>query len=285
MNCSAVTFESRNKALVGVFHSVQSATDVGVLIVVGGPQTRVGSHRQFVLLARQLAEQGIPSMRFDCSGMGDSDGDYANFMDISEDIDAAIEQCQRQLQVDKVVIWGLCDAASAALIHSKKMPNKAVVGLILLNPWVRSEQGEAAAMVKHYYWARLKDKAFWCKLLRFEFNPFRSAWDLLQTLLKSTTKKQPVEVSEHTTEDNYIRHMLDGLQTFQGKALLIMSGNDLTAAEFGDLLKADCNWQQAVTDKVTRQHHIASANHTFSSQLWRAEVERVSIDWIKKANF
>ncbi len=47
---------------------------LGVLIVVGGPQYRVGSHRQFVLLARALAARGFAAMRFDCTGMGDSDG-------------------------------------------------------------------------------------------------------------------------------------------------------------------------------------------------------------------
>jgi len=54
-----------------------AAADTGVLIVVGGPQYRVGSHRQFVMLARFLADHGVPCMRFDYRGMGDVSGECA----------------------------------------------------------------------------------------------------------------------------------------------------------------------------------------------------------------
>ena len=42
---------------------------IAVLVVVGGPQYRVGSHRQFVSLARALARQGMTTVRFDYRGM------------------------------------------------------------------------------------------------------------------------------------------------------------------------------------------------------------------------
>jgi len=51
----------------------------GVLIVVGGPQYRVGSHRQFLLLSRRLAAEGHPVMRFDYRGMGDASGAMRGF--------------------------------------------------------------------------------------------------------------------------------------------------------------------------------------------------------------
>jgi uncharacterized protein len=35
---------------------------------------RVGPHRQFLLLARDWAADGIPVMRFDYQGQGDSEG-------------------------------------------------------------------------------------------------------------------------------------------------------------------------------------------------------------------
>ena len=46
------------------------AASRGMLIVVGGPQYRAGSHRQFTLLARDVAATGVPTMRFDYRGMG-----------------------------------------------------------------------------------------------------------------------------------------------------------------------------------------------------------------------
>ena len=67
-------FNCNNEKLVGIIHYPEKKPyfQKGLLIVVGGPQYRVGSHRQFVLLARNLSIAGIPVMRFDYRGMGDS---------------------------------------------------------------------------------------------------------------------------------------------------------------------------------------------------------------------
>jgi hypothetical protein len=47
--------------MLGILHEpVAPSAPVGVLIVVGGPQYRAGSHRQFVLLARALRKLGTP---------------------------------------------------------------------------------------------------------------------------------------------------------------------------------------------------------------------------------
>ena len=79
----AKTFCSHEQQLLSIIHPAQAAeiTDpqTGVLIIVGGPQYRVGSHRQFVQLARALASNGIATMRFDYTGMGDSQGKKAEF--------------------------------------------------------------------------------------------------------------------------------------------------------------------------------------------------------------
>ena len=49
-----VVFNCQDSRLLGILHKPEKPGRQGVLIVVGGPQTRVGSHRQFVLLARYL---------------------------------------------------------------------------------------------------------------------------------------------------------------------------------------------------------------------------------------
>ena len=66
----AVSFELHNNSLYGILSVPKVKPRAAVIIVVGGPQYRVGSHRQFVLLARSLAEQGILALRFDYTGMG-----------------------------------------------------------------------------------------------------------------------------------------------------------------------------------------------------------------------
>ena len=55
----AVTFKCNNDSLLGIVHHA-SNNNLAVLIVVGGPQYRAGSHRQFVQLSRFLAKNGVP---------------------------------------------------------------------------------------------------------------------------------------------------------------------------------------------------------------------------------
>ena len=81
----------------------------GVLLIVGGPQYRVGSHRQFLLLSRRLAAEGYAVLRFDYRGMGDASGDLHNFEQVNPDIRAALDafaQACPSLGVGSFQLWG-----------------------------------------------------------------------------------------------------------------------------------------------------------------------------------
>ena len=144
---------------------MSNESQIGVVVIVGGPQYRAGSHRQFVLLSRALADAGFAVLRFDYRGMGDSEGVQRDFEAVSQDVAAAINMLQLQMPVVKqIALWGLCDGASAALLYCNEVTDPRVAGLCLLNPWVRSEASLAKTQVKHYYTDRLKQKEFWLKL-------------------------------------------------------------------------------------------------------------------------
>ena len=94
----AITFACQGEQLVGVVSLPQGlptpTSTTGLIIVVGGPQYRAGSHRQFVLLARAVAAAGTPVLRFDYRGMGDSTGALHTFEKVNDDIAAAISALQ-----------------------------------------------------------------------------------------------------------------------------------------------------------------------------------------------
>jgi len=72
------------------------------------------------------------------------------------------------------------------------------------------------------------------------------------------------------------------MQRFNGRVLLILSGDDLTAAEFRNLVAASPEWQQQMQDQTVQVRELKQANHTFSRRVWREQVERWTIDWVQQ---
>ena len=267
----ALSFACGGDWLYGVLDAPALPHKRGVLIVVGGPQYRAGSHRQFTLLARSLAAQGIAAMRFDYRGMGDSEGAMRDFETVDDDLRAALDTfCAQVPGMTDVVLWGLCDAASAAALYAAK--DTRVAGLVLLNPWVRTESGQAKATLKHYYRARLLDVQLWKKLASFNFD-VRAAAGSFRRLLGSAVKAAPAGALPD--------RMHDGLDRFGGKLLVILSGADLTAQEFSDLAAGSPKWQGLMgAPRVTRKL-LPKADHTCSRREWHEQLAQWTADWVR----
>ncbi len=275
----AFTFSCNGSQLLGIIHKPEDYLRHGVLIVVGGPQYRAGSHRQFTLLSRYLAEKGIAAMRFDYRGMGDSEGEERSFEDIDSDIDAAISVfLERAEQLESVVIWGLCDAASAALFKAPE--DSRISGLVLLNPWVRSESGAAKTYIKHYYLQRLFDRELWMKLIRGNFD-FSSSMASLIDMIRQAFFKPAISGGVNKETIPFQQRMLDGFGAFTRPVLLILSGNqDYVADEFRDLTDTSAEWKSHLGRDAITRIEFPQANHTFSRMQWRDQVAEQTAAWI-----
>jgi exosortase A-associated hydrolase 1 len=265
----AIVFDCAGDKLVGVvaLPKIQSAS-IGVLVIVGGPQYRVGSHREFVLLSRHLAAQGIACMRFDYRGMGDSLGEPRSFEDIDDDIRAAIDTFHREVpRLEQVVLWGLCDGASAACFYAHK--DQRVAGLVLLNPWVRTQQGEAKTYLKHYYLRRLVDPEFWRKLLAGRIAIRGSAGEIARSM-QSAAMRGP--------DEDLPTRMARDLELARVPTLLILSGRDYVAKEFADVVASDPRWNKL--HAAASVSTLEAADHTFSRSEWRDAVADVTGSWV-----
>jgi exosortase A-associated hydrolase 1 len=278
----AVLFECEGEQLVGVLSLPDAVRSRGVLVVVGGPQYRAGSHRQFTLLARRLAAAGFPCMRFDYRGMGDSTGAARSFEEVRPDLHRAIETfVARASGLKEVVLWGLCDAASAALMFGVRHP--LVRGVVLLNPWVRSEATFSQARIRHYYTERLLSGDLWTKVLRGRIEWRGSLASLLDTM-RTALRRGPKACTEHV--DNaaaqpFQAKMAAGVSDFDRPALLVISGRDLTAREFLDHAAHEPRWRAAMARPHFSRVDLPDADHTFSEQHWQAEVERTTLAWLE----
>lgn len=271
---TACIFNSAQNQLIGIHHhkneNVLLIAPKAIVMVVGGPQTRVGSHRFFVTLARFLASKGIDVLRFDYTGAGDSEGQIVNFEQVKFDIHAAITFFKTQLPINvEFSLWGLCDGASAIALYLDEFGCNEIQQITLLNPWVNQPTTAAKTRINSYYWQRLKQASFWKKLFLGNVNILNTAKDVNKL-------SKEVKARENKNEYNYVDSMLSGLSSFSGKIDIILSENDLVAQEFLLLSRTSKQWQKLIFKSSINLHHISGANHTFANQSWKEQVSEIT---------
>ena len=272
--------ESQGERLIGILHRPQTQGNLtrGVVVVVGGPQYRIGSHRQFVLLARSLAERGTPVLRFDLAGMGDSGGEFAGFERSAADIRAAIDALQHaERSVRDVCLWGLCDAASAALMYVRQDPR--VSHLVLVNPWVSTSAGQAQAYLDAYYGRKLRSPGFWRRMAGDPSAALKAAVGFVSNLRLARQVPEP-DVEYEQGDESFLGRMLVGANAFRGRILVLLSGRDMVATEFELLLERSDEWRHALGPPRVVTRKLPEASHTFSRQVWRDWVAAATADFI-----
>jgi uncharacterized protein len=253
----ALRFLLKGSHLVGIIDVPERPLQRGLLLVPGSTQYRIGSHRQFTLLARQLVRCGIPVMRFDCRGMGDSEGEPRAGTSLDEDIRAAVDEFLRQMpDMEEVVVWGLGDAATAAAFYAHS--DERVRGLALLNPALGDAATGAVAEPRPHYPGPLGELAFWKKVATGHIDYAARAASLRQA-----AQDQALPLAQR---------LMASLQCFDGQLLVILSGADPAAQAFSHLMQQ--------YDLHCRRVDIAGADHSFTLQAWRDEVAEASANWI-----
>jgi surfactin synthase thioesterase subunit len=134
-----------------------------VLLVNSGILHRVGACRFHVRLARRLAAEGVSALRFDFSGIGDSEvrrDDLAFEQSAVAELREAMDHLAATRSARSFVVIGLCSGADMAFEVAKVDPR--VVGLGVLDPWVYRTR---RFYLKHYG-PRLLRASVWARLIR-----------------------------------------------------------------------------------------------------------------------
>ncbi|MDQ6674584.1 MAG: alpha/beta fold hydrolase [Chloroflexota bacterium] len=112
-----------------------------------GLNHHVGPHRMNVDLARHLAQRGFVSLRFDLSGLGDSeprkDGrsdDERGILDVQEAMDYLLQH----KSIQNVVVVGLCSGVDPA--HAVAVSDARVKGAIFIDGYAYTTRGYFARL-------------------------------------------------------------------------------------------------------------------------------------------
>ncbi len=198
----------------------------GLLLVSGGNEIRSGAFSGQSLLAARIANAGFPVFRFDRRGIGGSEGENRGFRSSAGDIRAALEAFRAMApQMDRIVGFGNCDAASALML----MGGKGFESLILSNPWTIDEADSSDAeeepqhapdAIRARYAEKLKNPREIARLLRGGVDFGKLARGLSSSLRPATPPS------------NLAQKMREGLDQFDGHVRILLATGDRTAQLF-----------------------------------------------------
>ncbi len=238
-----IAFPCTGETLVGTLDEAAGRT--GLLIVSGGNEIRAGAHRGMAMLAQKLAEAGVPVLRYDRRGIGDSSGINAEFESTADDIAAAV-RALRGNGVARVVGFGNCDAASAlALFHA----DAGIDALVLSNPWTGGGGDDdlpQSAAIKARYAQRLRDPKEWLRLLRGGVN-IRNVFGGLLKVARSGSEDRGL-----------VDRMATALKASGLPTTILLAAHDNTAVAFADA------WRKCAYATDARIVSLDSASHSYA---------------------
>jgi exosortase A-associated hydrolase 1 len=265
----AVKFEYRGKVLYGILHrpDKDSSPRTVVNMVVGGPQTRVGSHRLYVQLARFLCVNGITVFRFDYEGIGDSHGEFVGFSNATPSIKASIDFLNKQFPGrTEYILWSLCDGSSASIIYAANN-SEFLSGVILCNPYTIIDESDLAWMtLKHYYVRRFFKSKFWINLVKLHVNAVQSFRSLTKTVKKIRVFSSEMPgVAVNNNGPSIAKLVCRSIARFPKPVKIILATEDLVTKNFQDVLKHQREIKRLIKTGQISQYFIKSADHTFTN--------------------
>jgi dienelactone hydrolase len=253
------------------------------LILNSGIVHRVGANRMSVMLARTLAAAGTTAVRFDLSGIGDSDSRTDGLAPIDgalADIKEALDSLESTRQIRCVILIGLCSGADFSQIYSGSDPR--VVGAVLIDPSIP----HSFRHWFHHYRRRATRLDSWRSLARGH-NP------VMQKLIKRVAQAWSPPVRTTPTDDPppppsiedpevrayleaaYRRALANGVQF-----LAISSGERSTYREH--LLHA---FPDVPFGDRLRLEYFKDADHVFTHPADRDRLIRLIVEWTQHTRF
>ncbi len=251
-----------------------------IVILNAGIIHRVGPNRMHVALARVLAAAGFSVLRFDLSGLGDSearDDGLAPLEGNLADIREVIDMLQATRQVRRVVLVGLCSGADHSVIYAASDPR--VAGVVLLDPSIP----RTLRYYVHHYSSRVLQLSSWLNLV----SGSHPLWLGLKRRAAHLPQAPAAEAQQLTIEHPQVRAYL---QNAYGRALahgvqflaVLTGGVERRHNQRRQLLDA---FPQLAFGSQLRLEYFKDSDHTFTSEASRARVIGLIEEWVRSTCF
>ncbi len=263
---------------VGVPADAESLTAV---ILNSGIVHRVGANRMSVALARALATRGIGAVRFDLSGIGDSEprtDELAPLQASLADIREALDSLQASGRVTRVVLIGLCSGADQSMLYSPEDPR--VFGAVLIDPSIPSTR----RFWVRYYRRRATNREDWRSLAWAPMSRWRSmARRIVGDQLAQGARGGSEEATpgprrvQDEPEARAFLNLAYRRVLAAGVHLLTITTGERSYPE--QLLHA---FPDVPFNEQLRLEHFEDADHVFSALTIRDRAIETIVDWVQQ---
>jgi len=244
-----------------------------VLLWNVGLHHKVGPYRIYPDMARALAEAGYTTLRFDTSGLGDSETSKNDSRSDSERNVADVQEAMRALAsergVTRFVLVGFCSSVDAA--HATGLVDESIAGIVYLEGY-----GYRTNRFFLHYPLRLLNRHRWERLLRLKFPKF---FGEPESVSDQTIGQERVFIRDYPTEHKLSRDLRKLVE--RGVRLLwVYGGGDtvyLYRSQFFDFIRA-----HDLRGKIDLAF-FPTADHTFFLVEDRVRVINHLVGWMSQA--
>lgn len=271
----------QNNSLVGIFAQPVGAAERGgniaVVILNTGIIHRVGFNRMYVTISRALARAGYPVVRFDLSGIGDSDkrnDDLAPLQSMLSDLKEVIDWLQASKSINRVVLMGLCLGADHAAVYAATDPR--VAGVVIMDP----SMPPTLRYFRDYLRNRLLNPRSWFNVL-FGRSRLRSIFKerVMGALSKDWEPENPM--MSHPKLRAQLEEIYSASADRGVKFLAVFTeGGAQTYPEQLAELLPNVNFSNLLQTEFFRD-----GGHTFASEASRTRLQQRVLEWIGETAF
>ncbi len=270
----------QSESLVGIFTrpvgGEEPVRDTGIVILNTGIIHRVGHHRMYVTLSRLLAGSGYMVVRFDFSGIGDSDKpnhDLTPLESALSELKEVLDWLQMSKKINRVVLVGLCLGADHAVLYSATDPR--VVGLVLMDP----SMPPTLRYFRDYVWGRLLNVRSWINVgLGRNSRVLTMVTErVVGGLFKDWEPRYPT--GSHPKLRSHAQRIYQASVNRGVKFLVIFTGGWHQASYAEQLVEALPNVDFS---GLLRSEFLRDCDHTFKPEASRTQLRKLVLEWLRE---
>ena len=303
----AVVFPNRHGLrLFGVLHTPDGGakTDLAVILLSPGVKGRVGPERLYCTMTDRLVSLGLPVLRFDFYGLGDSEGEVSEELlkdvynhiqvgrfvnDTTDSMDWMAQTCGTR----RFIMSGLCGGAITGLLAAQH--DTRVAGLLALaitpvldsrsaNPTLYMTAGQLSDM-RRTYLDKLLSPMAWLRLLTFK-SDYRVMWRALAQPFRQKPARTADPAAAAPPEADNANPLFPpaffAMTESHRPILLVFGGSDRLLWEFQEKFVARHQDRLAACASCYEVHTIPLANHVLSFEPWQQEMLDASSTWLRR---